>query len=143
MEKIIGQTKDRGFQIGVRKILPISYQSAWDFLFSDEGLKIWLGKIKSGEFELDKSFKTKEGIEGKVNVFKTNSHIRLTWKPKNWANISAIQIRVINAKGKTTISFHQDKLLNTIQRDKMKKYWDTAIEKIAEKLKYHPKNKND
>ena len=133
MEKIIGQTKDRGFQMGGRKTLPVSYDIAWDFLFSDEGLKIWLGKINSDE--LDKSYKTKDGIEGKINVLKTNSHIRLTWKPKNWANISAIQIRVINAKGKTTISFHQDKLLNSIQRDEMKKHWDTVLEKIAETVK--------
>lgn len=135
MEKIIGQTKDRGFQIGVRKTLPVSYDIAWDFLFSDEGLRVWLGKINTDEFELSKTYKTKDGIEGKINVLKTNSHIRLTWKPKNWANTSAIQIRVINAKGKTKISFHQDKLLDSIQRDEMKKHWDAVLEKITETLK--------
>lgn len=103
-------------------------------LVSDEGLKIWLGNINSDEFELDKSYKTMDEIEGKINVLKTNSHIRLTWKPKNWPNTSAIQIRVINAKGKTIISFHHDKLLNSIQRDEMKKHWDTVLRKIAETL---------
>ena len=43
--KTVRQTKDAGFQIGVRKTLPISIDKAWDFLFSDEGLEIWLGKL--------------------------------------------------------------------------------------------------
>ncbi len=71
MEKIIGQTKGWGFQIGVRKTLPVSYDTAWDFLFSNEGLKIWLGKINSDKLELNKTYKTKDGAEGKINVFKT------------------------------------------------------------------------
>ncbi len=135
MEKIIGQTKDKGFQIGVRKTLPVSSDTAWNFLFSDEGLKIWLGKINSDNLELNKSYATKEGTEGKTSILKPYSHIRLTWKPKHWENISALQIRVINSKGKTTISFHQDKLSDSTQREEMKKHWDTVLENISEKLK--------
>jgi uncharacterized protein YndB with AHSA1/START domain len=129
-DKIIGQTKDVGFQIGVRKTFNISTETAWDFLFSDKGLSTWLGKISIENFGLDKTYKTKEGIEGEVNTLKPYSHIRLSWKPKNWTNISAVQIRVINAKGKATISFHQDKLLDSKQRDEMKIYWDRIIAKI-------------
>jgi uncharacterized protein YndB with AHSA1/START domain len=135
MEKIIGQTKDRGFQIGVRKTFPVSYDTAWDFLFSDEGLKVWLGNINSNELELDKTYKTKDGIEGKINVLKTNSHIRFTWKPKNWTNTSAVQVRLINTKGKTTISFYQDKLLDSVQREEMKQHWEAVLERITEILK--------
>jgi hypothetical protein len=134
-DKIIGQTKDVGFQIGVRKTFNISIEIAWDFLFSDKGLSIWLGKISIENLELDKPYKTKEGIEGKVNVFKPYSHIRLTWKPKNWTNISAVQIRVIKVKDKTTISFHQDKLLDSKQRVEMKNHWDTVVKKIESELK--------
>lgn len=134
MEKIIGQTKDSGFQIGVRKTLPVSSGTAWDFLFSGEGLKIWLGHINSDEFEINKNYKTKEGIEGKINVFKTNSHIRLTWKPKHWSNISAVQIRVMDTKGNTTISFHQDKLLDITQREEMKKHWGRVLDKLTEEI---------
>lgn len=135
MGKITGQTKDRGFQIGIRKTLPVSFDTAWDFLFSDEGLKIWLGKINLGKLELNKSYTTKEGTEIKITILKPYSHVRLTWKPKHWENISALQMRVINSKGKTTISFHQDKLSDSAQREEMKKHWDTVLENISDKLK--------
>jgi activator of HSP90 ATPase len=92
-DKIVGQTKDVGFQISVRKTFSVSTDTAWNFLFSDGGLKIWLGKISLDEFEFNKNNKTKEGIEGKVCVFKPNSNIRLTWKPKHWTNLSTLQIK--------------------------------------------------
>ena len=133
-DKIVGQTKDVGFQIGVRKTFSVPIEMAWDFLFSDKGLSTWLGKMNTENFGLDKPYKTKEGIEGKVNTFKPYSHIRLTWKSKNWTNTSTVQIRVIKAKDKTTISFHQDKLLDSKQRVEMKIHWDKVIEKIKTEL---------
>ena len=132
--KIIGQTKDAGFQIGVRKTFAVPVELAWEFLFSSKGLSTWLGKLTIEDFELGKPYKTKEGIEGEVNVFKPYSHIRLTWKPKDWTNTSSLQIRVIDSKGKSTISFHQDRLLSSKQRDEMKTYWSKVIEKINSEL---------
>ncbi len=132
--KVVGQTRDAGFQIGVRKTVAVPAETVWNFLFSVAGLSIWLGKMSLENFELGKPFKTEEEIEGKLSVFKPNSHIRLTWKPKHWTNTSALQIRVIPSKVKTTISFHQDKLLNSRQRDEMKKYWDEVIVKIENEI---------
>lgn len=132
--KVVGQTKDAGFQIGVRKTFAVPVETIWNFLFSEKGLSTWLGNIRLENFELGRPYKTKEGIEGKVNVFKPNSHIRLTWKPKQWTNTSALQIRAIPNKDKTTISFHQDKLLDSKQREEMKKYWEEVIEKIENEI---------
>ena len=132
--RVIGLTKDAGFQIGVRKTFAVPVETAWNFLFSEKGLSTWLGKISVENFELGKPYQTEEGTEGKVNVFKPNSHIRLTWKPKHWTNTSSLQVRVIPSREKTTISFHQDKLVDSKQRDEMKKYWDQVIEKIEDEL---------
>jgi len=132
--KIVGQTKDVGFQIGVRRTLSISSDNTWNFLFSETGLNIWLGRIHPDEIELNKNYITQEGIEGKIRVLKPNSHIRLSWKPKHWTNISTLQIRVIPRKDRTTISFHQEKLLGNTQRAEMKNYWSKVIEMLSEKL---------
>lgn len=132
--KLVGQTKDAGFQIGVRKTFPVPVEAVWNFLFSEAGLSTWLGKIGLENFELAKPYKTEEEIEGKVNVIKPGSHIRLSWKPKHWTNISALQIRVIPSKEKTTISFHHDRLLDSNQRDEMKKYWNKVISKIENEM---------
>ncbi len=116
MEKQIGQTKVVGFQFGIRKTVPVSTEKVWDFLFSENGLKIWVGNLKS-ELELKKEFETENGIKGFLRVFKPNSHIRLNWKPKTWENMSTVQIRVIGNENKTTIAIRQEKLLNSDQRN--------------------------
>ncbi len=130
---MIGKTKDVGFQFGIRKTIPVSTEKVWDFLFSDNGLKIWLGKLNT-ELELKKEFETENGITGFVRVFNPNSHIRLNWKPKNWENMSTVQIRVIGDENKTTIAIHQEKLLNSEQRAEMKKYWTEIMRKLTNEM---------
>jgi len=129
----IGKTQDQGFQFGIRKTIPVSIEKVWGFMFSENGLKIWLGKLND-ELELKKEFETKNGKTGFVRVFKPNSHIRLNWKPKIWKNMSTVQIRVIGNENKTTIAIHQEKLLNSEQRTEMKVYWTKIIEKLANKI---------
>lgn len=132
--KIIGQTKDVGFQIGIRRTFSISSKKTWDFLFSDKGLKIWLGELISGDLSINQDYQTKEGITGCIKVFKPFSHIRLTWKKNEWQNVSTLQIRIIVSKSGTTISFHQEKLLDNNQRAEMKKHWENILSKLTDKI---------
>lgn len=132
--KLIGQTKDVGFQLGIRRTFPISYDKAWDLLFSDNGLKIWIGELISGDFSINQDYQTKEGISGCIKVFKPFSHIRLTWKKNEWQNVSTLQIRIIVSKSGTTISFHQEKLLDNNQRAEMKKHWENILTKLTDKI---------
>jgi len=133
MENQIGKTKNVGFQFGIRKTFSVSTKKVWNFLFSENGLKIWLGKLKS-ELEIKKEYETENGTKGFVRVFNANSHIRLNWKPKNWKNMSIIQIRVIGYQEKTTIAIHQEKLLNSEQREEMKEYWNEIMRKIENEI---------
>ncbi len=133
MENQVGKTKDVGIQFGIRKTIPVSTEKVWYFLFSENGLEIWLGKLNT-ELELKKEFVTENGITGFVRVFNPNSHIRMNWKPKNWGNISTVQIRVIGDENKTTIAIHQEKLLNSEQRTEMKKYWTEIMERLTNEM---------
>ena len=49
-KKPVGLTKDVGFQIGVRRTLPISRDDAWQLLTSKRGVKIWLGDVSKMKF---------------------------------------------------------------------------------------------
>jgi hypothetical protein len=131
--KIVGQTKDAGFEIGVRKTFPVLLATAWEILFSETGIKIWLGKTDI-PFEENAVFKTDDGITGRVTVLKHLSHTRLQWKKPDWPNTSIVQVKVIGAKDKTTISFHQEKLLNNMQREEMKQYWDNVFGNISSNI---------
>ena len=130
---ILGQTKDVGFQLGARKTFHVSKEVAWNFLFSNNGLKIWLGEI-TDELKVGETYKTKEGIEIFIRVFHPLSHIRLDWKKKEWNNMSRVQVRVFGNRSKTTISFHQEKLLDRGQREEMREYWNKVINKISNRI---------
>lgn len=131
--KIVGETKDAGFQFGLRKTFYISFEEAWDFMFSTNGLKIWLGMLAT-ELAEKQTYKTKEGIEGEIRLIKVNSHIRLTWKKKGWDNFSQLQVRVLNKNGKSVISFHHDHLLDFNQRNEIEGHWNKVMEKISKEL---------
>ena len=130
-EKPIGLTKDTGWQFGLRKTFPYSQKHLWDFMFSDQGLKIWLGELEE-ELEVKKEFTTKEGITGKVSVFTPYSHIRMSWKKNNWENNSTVQVRIIGDSLKATISFHHERLLDNSQREEMNAYWNGKMAEIEE-----------
>ncbi|MBO9702354.1 MAG: SRPBCC domain-containing protein [Sporocytophaga sp.] len=131
--KILGETKDSGFQFGLRKTFNIPIEEVWDFMFSANGLKIWLGSVAKELVEKE-HYKTKEGTEGEIRLIKEHSHIRLTWKKKGWDNVSQLQVRIMNNNGKTVISFHQDHMLDVNQRSEMDFYWNKVMEKISKEL---------
>lgn len=134
MNNEVGKTKDAGFQFGVRKTFNLPSEQAWNFLFSDAGLKIWLGNLTSG-LQQKKEFTTVEGVTGYIRVLKMFSHVRLSWKKSDWPNESILQIRVIPAGEKTTISFHHEKLLDQEQRSEVKEYWNSVIKQMTKILK--------
>ncbi len=112
-----GLTKDGGWQFGIRKSVSLNVNEVWDFLFSDNGIKLWL-KSPNKEF----------------STFKNLSHIRTKWKHKGWTNEATLQMRVLSNKGKTTIAFHIDKLLDENQRQETKMYWTKILENITKQL---------
>ena len=124
---VVGKTRDSGFQIGVRRTFPVTVTQAWDYLFSAEGLQIWLGNSLNEESGNDLTDKIVQIPSKKVNVCKPYSHIRIKWAKEGWKNVSLLQMRVIAAKGKATISFHQEKLLDAAQRMEMKLGNTTAL----------------
>lgn len=134
MKNTVGKTQDVGFQCGLQKTFLISEEKAWDFMFSDVGLKIWLGVLETN-FSVKEKYSTKSGIEGFVRVLEPHSHIRLNWKMKHWENMSTFQVRIIGkSEHKTLISFHQEKLLDSNQRAEMKEYWNDKMTKLSEAI---------
>lgn len=132
--KPVGLTKDVGWEFGLRKTFPYPQAYLWDFMFSDKGLKAWLGELQE-ELELKKAYRTAEGIEGMVTVLVPYSHIRMKWKKKSWTNTSMVQVRIMGDTQKGIISFLQDKLLSNDQREEMRVYWNekmAAIERALE-----------
>ncbi|WP_152394473.1 SRPBCC domain-containing protein [Paenibacillus guangzhouensis] len=128
-EKMVGQTAGVGFQIGVRRTLPITREQAWAYLVSSEGLSLWLGEGNTLEqLEVGETFESREGISGQVRVLKPFHQIRMAWRAKAWEHSSTLQIRLLQVKSdRTTISFHQEKLADAHTREQMKLHWEQVL----------------
>lgn len=132
--KPAGLTAASGFQIGVRRTLPVSPERAWELLTAPEGLRLWLGGLPSLP-QQGEAYLTEDGTSGQLRVLKPLSQLRMTWQPQDWEHASTVQIRLLPASsGKTTISFHQEKLEDAFRREEMKHRWEQVIAKLEERI---------
>lgn len=130
--KVVGQTKDVGFQIGVRRTFDVTLQQAWSALTSEQGLRLWLGDVPEFRLEPGTSYLTREGIRGEIRVVKPGGHVRMAWQPGDWPNESTLQVRVIpgSTSGRTAVSFHQEKLRDARQRRQMHRHWLQVLDQL-------------
>ncbi|WP_042477694.1 SRPBCC family protein [Bacillus ndiopicus] len=131
--RVVGQTKSVGFQVGVRRTFPISQERAWEFITSEEGLNLWLGEDANVILQSGQNYSTKTGT-GEIRIVKPLQQLRLTWQKEGWEKPSTVQVRIIaKVSDKTTISFHQENLSNQNAREEMKVHWETVLEGIKER----------
>jgi uncharacterized protein YndB with AHSA1/START domain len=131
-EKPVGLTKDVGYQIGVRRTLPIAPDDAWDLLISDEGINIWLGPVDGLVLKKGAEYELADGATGTVRVFEPGSHLRITWHPPGYERASLIQVRVNPAKGgRTVIAFHQEHLPDGDAREVRRDFFMSAMDDLA------------
>lgn len=133
--KIVGQTAATGFQVGVRRTMPITPEQAWAFLTSSEGAKLWLGDVANLTFSEGETFTSSDGISGQFRVVKPFRQFRLKWSMKEWEKPSTLQIRLISDKpDRTTISFHQENLDHMNTREQMKLHWEEVLNEIRQNV---------
>jgi uncharacterized protein YndB with AHSA1/START domain len=131
----VGLTQSAGYEIGARRIMPLTLPAAWDLITSKEGLRAWLGEVRGwtaaqGGVEAGHHYQTRDGAEGEVRVVNPRENLRLTWRPKDWPAPSAIQVRVIPSGRKTVISFHQEHLPGAETREQMRARWQKALDDL-------------
>jgi activator of HSP90 ATPase len=134
-KKVVGLTKNVGFQFSITKTCAVSVDAAWDFLLSESGIALWLGTINFDDFELNRPLTTQAGIEAKITLFKADSHLRLAWKPAHWDNISFIEIRVLTNKGRAKLGLLHTHMINVGQREEVKAYWSKIFQQMDNALK--------
>jgi len=127
-EKPVGQTKETGWQIGVRRTLSLRSEDAWTLLTSRKGIEAWLGATSGIDFSAGATYALADGTAGEVRVFSANSHLRITWRPKNWPKASTIQVRVIPNNERCVIAFHQEHLPGPQEREERRAHFIQALD---------------
>ena len=134
MKAEVGKTKDAGFQVGARRTVNAGYTDTWDFMFSKAGLEIWLEGANADSFEVGKEIALDGGRKAKITVFDPYSHIRMKLSSDSWKSHSRLQLRVMEANGKSVVAFHQELLDDADHRAEMKMHWNSVLESIFESL---------
>lgn len=126
----VGKTKDQGWEIGVRRTFPVNAERAWEILVTPPGLDTWLGNDPDFKLEKEVSFVTGDGITGRIVSLQEGTLLRLRWQPRGWDEPSTLQLRIIPAGEKATISIHHERLSSAEQRKEMQQHWSQVLDTI-------------
>lgn len=133
--RVLGQTKDTGFQLGTQKTFVVSAQRAWEALMSPTGQTIWLGETNQLVWKKGSNYQTKNNVTGEIRIFQPKKrYIRLTWHPKKFDHPSTLQLRVLAKGRRSVISIHQEKLADADTRERMKKHWQNVLKQLQKLL---------
>lgn len=127
--RTVGLTRAAGFQVGVRRTLPIGTAAAWRLVTAGEGLRAWLGD-DVGEVERGRALTLADGTEVEFRVVEPGSHLRAGWRPPAWRRTSTVQVRVIPAGERTTIAFHHEHLPDAAAREARRARFAAALDAL-------------
>ena len=129
--RVVGQTADTGFQVGIQRTLPIGLDDTWALLSSRKGIACWLGKVRRLSLTEGKTYKTDKGIEGEIRVVKPGNRIRLTWHKPGMKRAATLQLALVGSGQKTSLRVHLEHLPSQKFRDEMKSHWRGVLEDLA------------
>jgi uncharacterized protein YndB with AHSA1/START domain len=131
--RMTGETADTGFQIGVRRTVPISAEEAWRLVTSPEAVQLWLGD--AGDLALEKGapYTTAEGESGEVRAV-SGSHLRLTRQPPGGARGSTIQVRAMPSGSKAVLSFHEEHLPDADAREARRRHFESVLDQLQQRI---------
>ncbi len=128
-----GLTKDAGWELGVRRTVPLPVEDVWEYLVGP-GRRRWLGDTELGTTKGDR-YTTPDGTRGEVRSFTDQKRLRITWRPADWKHDSTLQLTVRPAaSGGTTIGIHQERLADSGERERMLAHWNEVMDRLEEDL---------
>ncbi|MCP2257633.1 putative conserved protein YndB, AHSA1/START domain [Streptoalloteichus tenebrarius] len=132
MSRVVGRTRDAGFQIGVSRTLPHARERVWAFLTSPEGLALWLGEGARLE-GVGAEYRTEDGTVGEVRGLREHDRVRVTWRPADWDHETTVQVAV-RGDDRTMLRFHQERLADAEERERQRAHWQRVMDQVAAAL---------
>lgn len=131
--RALGEVAGGGFQIGVRRTLPVAPDEAWRRVLSAPGVAEWLGEPEAPvTWEAGSEFRLHGGATGSVRVHRPGSHVRLQLREPGGAGTSVIQVRVMEAATGSVVSFHQEQLPDAESRTLRRAHFSAALDRLAD-----------
>jgi len=116
---VTGLTKDAGWQLGLRRTVPVPLEVAWDHLVSAEGLRAIL---------------TTGGTVTEVRSRTERKRVRVRWREDGAEHVTTLQVTLLPAASGTTVALHQDQLTGPEERERLLTRWTRLLERIVADL---------
>lgn len=129
--RVLGQTADTGFQVGVRRTLGRPPEQLWELLVQRP--ELWLGE---GDVTFAKGESYDVGglsaASGTVRVVVPPKRVRLTWQPHGWTTPATLQLTLTPVGGeRTALVVHLEKLPDADAREVARVHWSDVLERLA------------
>jgi uncharacterized protein YndB with AHSA1/START domain len=128
-KRVLGETADAGFQLGVQRTVAVNPREAWELVASRP--ELWLGEGAAVKFEPGARFDS-PAASGEIRVVKPGQRLRMAWQPLGWPAPATLQLTFTESgAGKTAIGVHLERLPDAAAREEMRGRFREALDRIA------------
>ena len=128
--RVVGQSSTADFQIGVQRTLGTPREEVWKLLIEGSWRDVWLGTTGSLGLRKGERYETAEGARGEVRSVVVGERLRITWESNELERPSTLQIYLAASGEKTSVRFHQERLSNLEERERMRERWRAVLDKL-------------
>ena len=132
-KRVVGETQDAGFEIGVQRTLPIDAIELWELLISPAGASLWLGEPVNVVLEKGQTFRA-TGSTYEVRSCQPGVKLRLR-KTSTREPMSTLQLYVTAKESSSILLFHQEKLQSKEAREAAKAHWQHVLDALKSYIK--------
>ncbi|MGD9704870.1 MAG: SRPBCC domain-containing protein [Acidimicrobiia bacterium] len=125
-----GLTADVGWQIGVSRTLDVPISEAWNTVCSPAGVAIWLGRGAVLPSRPGEPVTTADGGLGELRSLRPFDRVRLRWHEAGWDHPTTIQVAVSGSTAKTVLRFHQEHLVDEVERERQRDHWRGVLDRM-------------
>ena len=133
-KRVVGETADTGFQVGVVRTLPMTAPKLWEWVTKQP--ERWLGpgatlKLEPGQRYEVRGRRGTPGVRGEIRVVKPGQRLRMTWQPDGWEKPATLQLTLVPKVRGASLNVHMEKLPDAKAREAMRERWSEVLAKIA------------
>lgn len=132
MDAPVGLTRDAGWELGVRRTLPVPFDSAWTLLV-EEWLPRWLGVDSVPQLVGAPLHQGRRDV-GRVTGVHVGSRVRVRWDQPDAADETVLQVTLLPAASGTTVAIHQERLASADERERLIAHWTRALERLRDEV---------
>ena len=133
--RIEGQNQKGEYSVTATRTINIAARVAWKFLFSDDGLQLWLKPLSDFTLKKKATFERDDGIFGEVRTMKAGVRARLSWQDTDWEKPTILQVYVLPRPGaKCILVLQHEQLKSARLREDLRAQWKEALDHLATAL---------